>query len=252
MNRAKQVVWSYALPFICLFGILSHSTNVLVFKSKQLKSNIYSYFLIHSIAELVYVLICFIYFLLKSNMLPSHLHYSYLTKQFELYAYLYFSTVVALFMISLELTISIRRLLMVLNYNLGSSISKLISLRALLVTYFSVAAFVQAPFLFSRDIISQTCHPKTGSQVCYEVIVNRFGKGDMFKSCYSILNIYRGAIMPGMLLIINSLMLIKYKNQIRKKNSMSLRMLLASSAKSESFIYFFFTCKSSFLYPVET
>ena len=228
LTQVRDLVWSYVLPSICLFGILTNSINIFIFKNKDLKSSMYKYFLLHSIAELCYLLICFVYFCLNSIFLPVDVKNTYPVKLFEMYAYHYLTTVMALYMISIELTISIKRLFIVLNGRLDSS-NKLGKFIKILFVFFIGSALLHSPFLLSADILTEPCGQKNTSYFCYKMIMNDFGNGQAFKRCNTAVSVYRGIFAPGILLIVNSIMLFKFKKQIRKKRNLFYRLRLVQS-----------------------
>ena len=114
----QVVVWHYILPLICFIGVLTNIVNIVVYSNQsQLKNSIYRYMLLHSICALFHVFISFLYFFNKNDILGMGYFKkrSYFYKFFEMYFFISITTLLSLFLILVELTISLKRMLIVLN-----------------------------------------------------------------------------------------------------------------------------------------
>lgn len=213
----KDVVWTHVLPFICSFGLLTNFINFYVFSERRrmgIRNRIHQYFQIDSIAEFTYLLICLIYFILKSKHL-SFIHFSYPVAFYEKYLYFYFASVLGFFMIFLRLFVSIRRLMIVLNkfFFLQS-----IQLYKIVAFFFLLSLVLNIQCVLEMFITENRI--KIGNQtvtVQYITHQPQFNDSKLLYTFGFVVFSTRGFLAPVILLIVNFLIIRIMKNALLKK-----------------------------------
>lgn len=62
VDQTFFVFFTYVLPPICAFGIVTNILNIIVFSSKRLKDDIFKYFKMKSLSNIIYLLNAFFIF----------------------------------------------------------------------------------------------------------------------------------------------------------------------------------------------
>ncbi len=225
----RNWLWKYVMPYLCLFGILTNLINVVIFNNRRLTNSIYKFFLIHSIIDLIYLLLSFVYFFSKYSSTSFIIHQSsclsYLINFIELYVFYILTSSLAIMLIFVEIIIALKRLFIVANLNLR------IHFKLCLISLFSFSILLQIPYSLSRQIVlsssfknnsinSSFSLSSSSSSKSYIIVTNEFANQHVYMIAYSVSNICRGLVAPVVLLILNLLICFKYKKQIRKKMQM--------------------------------
>lgn len=158
----KDFLWSYILPFVCLFGILTNALNVSMFvKREHFQHKIYRYLLAHSVSQLAYLILGLNYFLLKSTYISARIHRIYMLKYYELIFDIYLTTTLSMFMVFIELVISLSRLFMIFGIKLKTNLN----IKQTTLVYLIVSSLVSIPtlFLFRVVKVDELCRLPSGS-----------------------------------------------------------------------------------------
>lgn len=217
----KDFVWQYILPYICLLAFLFNLINIIVFSSKKLENPVSKYLLCHSMFECVYALLSFAYFFTKHVIqVPSC---SYLVNFMEFYFIQLMTTSIAIFLIIIEILIALNRLLVIfyskitnkLNFNLTS-----------MIILFTFSVFSQYPVYLSRSIKLNANFTSSSINYCqrnesYEIRPSAFMTSTTYKLIYSIVSYLRGLLAPLALLVINTLICMKFRAHLKKKMTLT-------------------------------
>ena len=204
----KELIWTFVLPSICLIGLVTNSINFFIFSERKqmgLRNRMHQYFQIDSISEFFYLLICLVYYLLKSRVLSAY-HFSYFFVIYEKYFFLYLASVLACFMLLLRLYISIRRLLITLN---TGAYLQTICLRKIIVVFLITSFFLNFPMISHVVIeVKQFSNisefvSKNQSSVGYELNFKRHIRNKFLKLVSFALFSFRGFVAPFVLLCVN-------------------------------------------------
>ena len=229
LQTIKDISWSYVLPGICLFGVMTNIINVIAFSDfSKFKNVIYKYMLIHSIADALYLLFSFVYFFAKFTIEIEHI---ILARFIDVIVYFSLTTALAISIILIELAISFQRLLIVTNSSHKIKVDyKKVTLIILMVAFgmqaiYFVSINVKEIFDFSKNSSNEIVRIKlvTFAKVKYTWILNLISKVE---------SIFRGIIAPLLLFTFNFAMLFFYKKQMRRKASMM-------SVSQSNFIYIY-------------
>ena len=211
------------LSTLCLYGLITNIMNVIVFSQKdKLKNKIYRYFLWHSIVDIFYLAICFIRFIIKSDGLHS-IHHSYWTQVFDAYAYKYLTSSLAILMILVELIIAIKRLFIITN----AHVTFKLSLRTVFWAVTIVAFCSYLPFGMMLRVVDENncnitielyeCQNASTSISKYVITMAYSPRSSFHKNFYSCITIFRGILAPVLLLVINIIIIIKFRKVFKRK-----------------------------------
>ena len=222
-NVLKQIIWTYCLPTICLFGIITNSISFYVFTKCRkvcLKNRIYQYLQMDSLVELFYLLICLIFFVLKLQIFSS-IHNNYYVIIYEKYFFVHLASSLACYMIFLRIFISLRRLMRILNSSstLGNS-----SFYKITISLFILSFIVHFPMVSHLTIVplhnfnaSNLNHTLLTSKR-YRIIRHRYFELNLFGLISFLFGSIRGLIAPIVLLIINLMIIGKMKRAYKSKS----------------------------------
>lgn len=207
------------LSCLCFFGVVTNTMNVIVFSHRdKLKNNIYRYFLWHSLVDLVYLTICFIRFVIKSETLHS-IHYNYWTQIFDAYAYKYLASSLAILMIFIELIIAIKRLLIITNTNITFKLRLrtvvMIATLAAIGTFLPLGLFIK---VVDEKYVSWELKNSVGQTkiISYYVVIYE-QNSSIHKTLISWGAIFRAIVAPLMLIIANITIMIKFRQVFNRK-----------------------------------
>ena len=235
LPTVKRFVWTFILPSLCLFGIVTNTINFVVFKQrKKLKNIIYRYLLWHSVADIVYLSVCFIRFIIKLDIFSS-IHLSYWAQMFEVYAYIYIAGSLAVQMIFIELLIAIKRLLIIMNFNLTYKLK----FRTVVIACVVFVLLALTPFPLSLRVVDQrTCNFTADNLKCsqdskhpiYAIAHANIFCLSILRSIYYAGSIFRALIAPLLLLTLNIAIAVKFRQMCIRKRSLTIsnRLLLSS------------------------
>lgn len=147
-----EVCWTYILPLICLFGLITNLLNMIVFVSiSKLKETLYKYMLINSIVDFFYLIILSFISLSKCGSLCGMIGNSYLAKFYELYLFFYLSNVLCVFNSLIEICFTLNRYLAISDLKHKCKFEKL-SFGVIVFMLFVVSSVWYLPILFTKNI----------------------------------------------------------------------------------------------------
>jgi hypothetical protein len=203
-NRINCLSSFISLPFK-LFGVLTNCINAYIFSQSEFKDQIFTYFLIHTFGGIVYVAAhCFD----TIQDCTEYCQESYISQWLSLYNDEYFTACLAIFIILIEILISIHRYLTIANsdnYDFKNVSPYLASMILFLISLISYS-----PILLFKSIKRI---PNTNS---YQIIHSEYNKNVEFYLLITI-NIVRGPVFMTILVIVNFLTLKKFRAQMDRK-----------------------------------
>lgn len=224
---AKAFAWDLILPIICLLGSLTNLFSFLLFYNykSHFKHEIYTYLSFHSLIELIYTLLSFLFFASKSKyILGAHYCQSFAVKLFELYSHIFLTSILAQLMVFIELVISVKRLLMIFKLNLTVKIS----LNKTIAIYFLISILIHLPLPFKfrivRDELNGTMNNPDHSLYTYKIVADKFTTASFLNLVLFIPAIVRGIILPILLLMTNLIIFVEFKKSFwNKSRSLSIK-----------------------------
>jgi hypothetical protein len=165
INRIKDTFWTFIFPIISVFGIITNLINILVFSHKELRSNnLFVYMLFYSIADFFYLLqVFFIWIARCASYCPGGLNITFIGTFYNLYSWNYLTSVLAIFAIFMEISISFTRFTIVANYKWCSELSAYIVCACL----FPIALIYYLPSVLAKKIVKDDLVVKDKSNFIY-------------------------------------------------------------------------------------
>ena len=215
----KRLVWTWLLPFLCLFGIGANVINIFIFSIEKghSKNRLHAYLRIDSLVECCYLVIGLVHFVLKIINPDAN----YYIIAYDKYFYNYLASSLAFFMLFIKLFITIKRLLITCNHRIRL---KAFKLKRLLSYFFFISFLFDIPLLIGlaiqvKETSPYTCPVSDVSQNCsttryylsYQMSETPYEIKILFYSSSS----FRGLVAPIMLLIFNMIFLRKLTQKIK-------------------------------------
>jgi hypothetical protein len=230
---------------ITLFGTFTNLINITIFSNKEFKDRIFTYLLVHSIAEFFYLFLC--------NFLPLPycgvycdftIRNAFVSILIMLIIEDYLTSCIAIFNILLEIFISLQRYSLLSSTNcfgfnrLNSNSTPYYVVTILLI----ISSLYYSPIFFLFEIVQIDdslipLHLRTNGEKYYEKVSTKFSNDHKsFQLYYElIINFIRGPICMAILTLINLLTLLKFRKQIKKKIQIKSTILIKSYFSSFNF-----------------
>ena len=212
-------MFTYVLPTVCGLGFLANIINIVIFSNSELKEDIYTYLLAHSISNCLYTILTFFCWLSRSGSLFAYSS-SYESKFYEIYFFFTglngFGTLSAL----IEIAISFDRLLLMKRV-------KITQVR--MPPWFVIAVMVIVSALVSSVYSVIRAVKQTSSLSVYVVVFNQFGNSVQGKLLYTIVTVLKNIGPILILFVVNCMLTIEIKKFYDKK-----KMLLNLGAAKSS------------------
>ena len=192
---------------ITTLGIILNSLNITVLRSGKLKDKTFKYFMIISVADLVYMCI----FNLDSLMKIFQLQFTYIEQLFQLCFINYFTSCLAIFVILVDLINALNRCFICRNkyYFQNLNIQKVITV----FIVFSTVAYL--PEILSKEIVFNQ------NKLIYDLATSSWGNSNLYRLLIFLTWTSRMFICSFMLTVINlytMVLLIKRKSLKLKQN----------------------------------
>lgn len=238
MDSLKQNVTNYVLPSICFVGFFTNLIVVKVFSNRDaFKHEIYGYLRVHSIVQVFYLAFSCIYFLLQ-RYCPG----TYFTISYQLIIQLYLTSALSVFLIFIEIIITIRRLLML--FNLNSTLN--ISFRMTLLIYFTLAMLLHLSIIFSFKVGRVDTSSQNASQIdssslicssrsVYKLSNERLMRVGLNQALLKLIGTLRAFMLPPILLVSNLIILIEFRKSVAKRKLIASKLLLFLISSFKSF-----------------
>ena len=202
--------YMYLNPIISSFGAISNLINVIIFLNPKLKNQTYRLMLIISIANFFYLFFCA--FQIISDCGDCIISKSYLSKLYDLCIGDYLSSCLAIFIIFIEITISVKRYMILSN----SLRFQTIPINFIIIILFSISILFYLPVLYLKNVQEINANSTTNEMV-YKLIPSEFGKSSFGKSIPIILASIRLFLATIVMSTLNILTTIKFRKRLKLK-----------------------------------
>ena len=227
-TRESDFVNVFIFPFICLFGITTNIMNMIILFDKKmfekLSNNLMQkYMFINSLADLLFLFVVFFLVIIRcGNLCPYG--YAYGSKFYELYIYLFVGYTIVTFLVLIDISISIGKLLSFSNI---MSQNDLIPFRLKCLLFGGLALILNFPNTLSNEIkisgkLKQTTDGENSTQV--ETIYMRglkseFKNGilEFFLLAFSLI---KEPLLFIVLFVINIIVVYKFHEHLSKKRKL--------------------------------
>lgn len=209
--KLSDFYWTYILPSICIFSIVTNSINIIVFIRLRSQNPIYKFMLINSITNFVYSFICSFVFLMKCGQFCKQ-EKTLISRVYEIYLFYYLSNVLDIFNILVELLIATQRYTIVSNKIMPVKIP----IRFILFFLLTFSALYCLPVLIWEEVIIKV---NSFSQEA----MSESSRADLdhtYKILFGILSSIRCLFFLTLLIFINLFTLLRFKSQVKQKRLM--------------------------------
>ena len=107
-NTIRDIYWTFVLPSVCLFSLITNTINLIVFYSIRSRNLIYKYMLYNSSLDQLYLVIVFFVFIIRCGQF-CEIKNSYFAMFYAQYFYMYAANSISLFSIFIEISMLIQR-----------------------------------------------------------------------------------------------------------------------------------------------
>lgn len=219
-SNSIDFCYTYIIPIICLIGILTNATDIIVFSSRNLKDITFKYLRINALANLIYLLISFFLFSARCGIYCSFSK-TYAAQIYMYFFYSYIKGIFALLSNCILIFIGVRHYLIVTN----KSLSFFNYYRLIIAFLFVFSSLLNSPSLFTREIVkrelNQTISNITSMVHAYSTAPSVIGQTELGKwLIIAVSTIFRGYITLFTLILIDFLTIVK----LRKHEKISRRI----------------------------
>ena len=240
-NRTIDIINVFVLPFINLYSLICTIISIIIFYNLKSRQTIHRLMLIESIAGIFYCLLNAFICLFRCGVFCSH-GYSYGAKFYEIYIYIYIGKTIELFILLIDLNLSIIKYRS-FSVNTRSSKKKSRMYFTVLVTAFLILSFLLniSPVILERSIhqvgylaANVTVYNETVTIIERSLYV--VTKSDLSSDLFYIYSIQLITILIGpflliVLVIVNLMVSFKLKKFIQNKTIQN------NSNRNKNFIF---------------
>lgn len=215
-NEILDVGNTVILPIINIFSLVTNLISIIIFLSKKMNHGINHYLLVISISDFIFSLACLFMPFIRCGTFCSF-SYSYWSKFFELYFYIFITNSCLLFSLLIDIEMTTKKLL-----SFSTKLKKFSSFKIrenkLRLFFIILSAFCSnVPiYLLSREIkifgyFVASRNNITSFEPLYDIENNSIGNNNIVKWILFGLTLFKGIFLISILLIINVTVFIKFK-----------------------------------------
>ena len=114
VDNIVSFLYTFVIPVICAFGISTNIVNIIVFSNKELSDITYKYLRANALSNAFYLINCFFIFMARCGIY-CQFDKTYYTALYKYLFYDYLKGIAAIFSITIQVIVSILRLMIVTN-----------------------------------------------------------------------------------------------------------------------------------------
>lgn len=223
----------YLLPSICVLGIFTNIITMIVSYKRNSNENIFKYIFINSTADFLFLLTQSFIAIIRCGVLCPY-GYSYWSKFYEIYIYLFVGYIIIAFKVMLDISVSLNRLLLLSNIKPGSKEINFY-LKAFLFLIISICLNL-APYVLSREIVIKAFYFNSFNSTEFEILYTKSIKLEFQttwgRALLASLTIIKDPFLFTSFCTINILLAIKFRKHIKKKKLLTIQNMVKSNLKS--------------------
>ena len=222
VDKLKDVYWTFILPLICLYSIITCVINLLVFASLKSKNVIYKIMLYNSISDIAYLVAVMFVFVIRCGEFCDELKNSYMAIVYHQYIFMYFANSLALFGIFIEILISVQRIFILTNRSFINKFKINLTLLGFLV--FSFLFCVPQLFSFKiKQIENMTTFNTTRLIYVRENMTPNMSF--LFRNLFGIQQTFRLILIVFLIFTLNYLTYYLFKKHTNKKRQLKTNII---------------------------
>ena len=214
-----DICWTFLLPSICLFSILSNCINSSVFYRLKSKYVIYKYMFFNSIGAIGYLFTVAFVFLIRCGQF-CEIKDSLVVKVYHLYAFKYMAASFGLFCILVEIIISLQRICLILNKKLPEKIN---SIFLLFLLAFCFIFYIKILYMFEIRPLADGKNTTINiikSIAKYEMVNVFYDKSFLIRIFMALQAGVRLLLIMCLVFTLNVLTYLYFKKHTQKKNQL--------------------------------
>ena len=213
----------YLLPAICVFGITTSALNVFVLLKTGIAENIHLFMLVGSSSDLLFLLIQVFIAVFRCGVLCPF-GYTYASKVYELYVYLYLGYAIVTFAAFVHISVSIDRIRL---FSHSRTLPTRFHFAVRCAILFAVSAVLVMPgYALAREIVPLGVLVKTygsGNQTykTYETLYTKSMSANWLQPAIqvflTVLSVAKGPALIALVLFVDIIVIIKFNVHLKKK-----------------------------------
>jgi hypothetical protein len=232
----NDIIWTFIIPIICIFSLLTNICNIIVFKKLKSINKNYNLFYIKSIINSLYLFSSLFVFVTRCGIFCSSLKDSYMSKFYTIYILYYFTSSLGMLDLLIEVIISLKRYLKLKKSRLVENFPH----EKLIISISFLFSFLHfSPILVSYKIVEIKSISKC------DFIKYDFQIRDEFKYLIYLdqisWSVVRVALLISLSVLVKILIFHKFKKTAKELRRKSLEKLVINSRKyilHKNFCYF--------------
>jgi hypothetical protein len=207
-----SILNTFIIPAICVFGMITNSICIFIFVKLKLKNSLFKFMLITSSYNFLYLFLCSFSFSFRCAPFCSF-DSLWITRIYQVYIFLYFTSVLAISNSIFELIIYIERYLTMKNINIDKKLQIKWAIPA--VTVLSLIFYL--PVLFAYTIEKDSV-----KESAYNFVKTEFSKTTQSRALIIFISTVRGPIILVLIFVLNVLTIIEFKRIVYRKSHMQI------------------------------
>lgn len=227
-----EILWAmftWVLPAICAFGVVTNLINIVIFLHSKLKEDIYKYMLAYSVSDFFYTFFVFFIWISRSRYPLSS---TYEAKWYEIY--IFFTALNGLGTMSalVEIAISFDRLFLLKK---TCMVTRKIPPYLVIGIMFIVSVLTAAVYASVRSIrktVIEVYDPELNKTIAtdsYSIYFNSFGTSDNGRILYVVVTVIKNIGTIIVMVVVNGFLMIEMNKYLKRKSK-----LLKKTKKSDT------------------
>lgn len=225
IETIKDVYWTFILPLICFYSIITSLINLIVFATLKSKNIIYKIMLYNSLSDIAYLLSVIFVFVIRCGQFCPELKDSYMAKIYHQYIFMYLANSLGLFGVLIEILISVQRIFILTNRTFMNASKTNVCLIVFLIFSFLFCM----PQLFAFELKRMTSANTTRIIYTRENITPNMSF--LFRHLFGIQHAFRLILIVCLIFTLNYLTYYLFKKQAKKKRQLKANIIRINSSK---------------------
>jgi hypothetical protein len=231
IETIKDVYWTFILPLICFYSIITSLINLIVFFTLKSKNIIYKIMLYNSLSDIAYLLSVIFVFVIRCGQFCPELKDSYMAKIYHQYVFMYVANSLGLFGVLIEILISVQRIFILTNRTFMNASKTNVCLVAFLIFSFLFCM----PQLFAFELKrTETITSSNTTRIIYTRENITPNMSFLFRHLFGIQQAFRLILIVCLIFTLNYLTYYLFKKQAKKKRQLKANIIRINSSKFKS------------------
>jgi hypothetical protein len=238
IETIKDIYWTFVLPLICAFSILTCLINLIIFASLKSKNIIYKFMLYNSLSDIAYLFSVMFVFVMRCGQFCDELKDSYAAKFYHHYIFTFVANSLGLFGILIEILISVQRIFFLTN----KAFMDRTKINVTLIGFLTFSFVFCIPQLFAFEIKALQARKKSGQNETSLIYIRENVTPNMsflFRNLVGIQTAFRLILIVCLIFTLNYLTFYFFTRHVRKKNRLKVNTFNMNSSELEILFFLF-------------